>query len=503
MKKTFSFLLCFCIALSMLPLYAGAETANTGNITWNFDDSNATLTISGKGDMPDYSESNPAPWQDCLDKISEVIFGEGITSIGNYAFYPYKYSFLDITVPESLKKIGNSAFAEVKDKDTQQNLGNLNAVNYLGTPEDYKNIQIGTGNTGLEHAGIYYNKINSPVSGIYQDETGNLSDIKWTLDVNRTLTVSGKGDMPFFKKEAGLYDNNGYYDSLVKKIIVKEGITGISSFVGFENLEEVILPSTVKTISNSCFRGDIKLRNIVIPNQTESIDEYAFCETGIENLKIPESVKSIGTGVINDTPLYNNDSNWENGTLYIDNRLIDAKDTLTGAITVKPGTVGIAGGSIKGNIISLLIPKSVQNIDSYAFAYSIPENICFEGSEEEWNKIFSAPDEWDENTKKPTLRFNVKMPGENNADEQSEPLPVRFTAENLGAVVTWNGEKQEVTIKGRNTNNEEITILIYIGSDIAYVNSEQVKLDFSAYIENDRTYAPVSFIYEKFGASIE
>lgn len=457
--------------------------------------------------MPDYSESNPAPWQDCLDKISEVIFGEGVTSIGNYAFYPYKYSFLDITVPESLKKIGNSAFVEVKDKDTQQNLGNLNAVNYLGTPEDYKNIQIGSGNTGLDCAGVYYSKIKSPVSGIYQDENGNLSDIKWTLDLNGTLTVSGKGDMPFFEKEIGLYNETGYYDKLVKKITVEEGITTINSFACFENLEEVILPSTVKTILASCFGGDVKLKDIVIPSQTERIDEYAFCETGIESLKIPESVKDIGAGIVNDTPLYNNDSNWENGALYIDNRLIDTKDNLTGEIIVKQGTVGIAGCSVRGNITSMFIPKSVICINSYAFAYSIPKNICFEGSEEEWNKIFSAPDEWDENTKKPTLRFNVKMPGENTVDEESELIPVRFAAENLGAVVTWNGEKQEVTIKGKTADNEEITVLIYIGSDIAYVNSEsvseQVKLDFPAYLENDRTYAPVSFIYEKLGVSIK
>ncbi len=82
-------------------------------------------------------------------------------------------------------------------------------------------------------------------------------------------------------------------------------------------------------------------------------------------------------------------------------------------------------------------------------------------------------------------------------------LPARFVAESLGAVVTWNGEKQEVTIKGKNAKNEDITILIYIDSDIAYVNDEQVKLDSPAFIENDRTYTPIRFISERLGASIE
>ena len=82
-------------------------------------------------------------------------------------------------------------------------------------------------------------------------------------------------------------------------------------------------------------------------------------------------------------------------------------------------------------------------------------------------------------------------------------LPARFVAESLGAVVTWNGEKQEVTIKGKNAKNEDIMILIYIDSDIAYVNDEQVKLDSPAFIENDRTYTPIRFISERLGASIE
>ena len=82
-------------------------------------------------------------------------------------------------------------------------------------------------------------------------------------------------------------------------------------------------------------------------------------------------------------------------------------------------------------------------------------------------------------------------------------LPARFVAESLGAVVTWDGEKQEVTIKGKNAKNEDITILIYIDSDIAYVNGEQVKLDSPAFVENDRTYTPIRFISVQLGASVE
>lgn len=82
-------------------------------------------------------------------------------------------------------------------------------------------------------------------------------------------------------------------------------------------------------------------------------------------------------------------------------------------------------------------------------------------------------------------------------------LPSRFIAESLGAAVAWNEEKQEVKITGKNMENENINILIYIDSDIAYVNGKEIKLDSPAFIENDRTYTPLRFISENLGADVD
>ena len=83
-------------------------------------------------------------------------------------------------------------------------------------------------------------------------------------------------------------------------------------------------------------------------------------------------------------------------------------------------------------------------------------------------------------------------------------LPARFVAENLGADVSWDGDKELVTVKGKNLKTgEDVTILIYIGSDIAYVNGKEIKLDPAAFVENDRTYTPIRFISEELGASVE
>ena len=82
-------------------------------------------------------------------------------------------------------------------------------------------------------------------------------------------------------------------------------------------------------------------------------------------------------------------------------------------------------------------------------------------------------------------------------------LPARFIAENLGATVEWDGEKQLVTITGKNEKQEDVTILITIGSDYTKVNGEDVKLDSPAFVENDRTYTPIRFISENLGATVE
>ncbi|MBQ7718169.1 MAG: InlB B-repeat-containing protein, partial [Clostridia bacterium] len=77
-------------------------------------------------------------------------------------------------------------------------------------------------------------------------------------------------------------------------------------------------------------------------------------------------------------------------------------------------------------------------------------------------------------------------------------LPARFVTENLGATVEWIGEEQKVLI-----TKDDMKIEIYIDSDKAYVNGEEVILDSPAFIENDRTYTPVRFIAETLGVTVD
>ena len=64
-----------------------------------------TLTISGTS-MPNY---NFAPWFDDRYEIKKVVIEDGVTSIGNYAFF-YCQNLASVEIPNSVTSIGKSAF---------------------------------------------------------------------------------------------------------------------------------------------------------------------------------------------------------------------------------------------------------------------------------------------------------------------------------------------------------------------------------------------------------
>ena len=102
-----SLFLCCCLTCAAIPK-SHAQSGTTGNLSWSI--SGGMLTINGTGAMPDYQPPNSLPpWLSYANSITLVVIGNGVTSIGNYAFLNCT-KITSVTIPNSVTTIGNSAF---------------------------------------------------------------------------------------------------------------------------------------------------------------------------------------------------------------------------------------------------------------------------------------------------------------------------------------------------------------------------------------------------------
>lgn len=77
-------------------------------------------------------------------------------------------------------------------------------------------------------------------------------------------------------------------------------------------------------------------------------------------------------------------------------------------------------------------------------------------------------------------------------------VPIRFISETLGYKVTWDKDKREVGISGKDTE-----ISLKIDSTKAKVNGKELKLDAPASIKKDRTFVPLRFVAENLKAEVK
>ena len=94
------------------PKKGQVEVINSGlcgdSVQWNFTPESGVLVISGIGAMSNYQfPSIPIPWK--RTSIDSLVIEEGVTEIGDYAFY-YCENLRSISFPNTLTRIGAFAF---------------------------------------------------------------------------------------------------------------------------------------------------------------------------------------------------------------------------------------------------------------------------------------------------------------------------------------------------------------------------------------------------------
>ena len=157
-KKIMSIVLSMLFMVSILPaIPAFADDAgNCGEgVTYSFDETTGTLTISGDGMMENYLPNNEAPWSAYKESIKSVTIKKGVTSIEERAFSGCE-NLQSITLPDSVTSIGEGAFygcrglTSIIIPDSVTSIGEwafcccseLTTVKYLGNTEPEHGIYV-------------------------------------------------------------------------------------------------------------------------------------------------------------------------------------------------------------------------------------------------------------------------------------------------------------------------------------------------------------------------
>ena len=81
-------------------------------------------------------------------------------------------------------------------------------------------------------------------------------------------------------------------------------------------------------------------------------------------------------------------------------------------------------------------------------------------------------------------------------------VPFRALFEAVGAHVAWDGDTK--TVVALDIDGDNVTsIVLQIGSDVAFVNDEKIKLDAPPEIKDDFTFVPLRFVMESLGADVD
>lgn len=201
------------------------------------------------------------------------------------------------------------------------------------------------------------------------DPADGAEDFAWTLEEG-VLTITGNGDMPQWNTSSDVPWDSGRAG--ITTIVIGEGVTSIEygAFSDCSSLTQIKLPEGLESIGDHGFDGCAALTAVELPVSLEKIGVSFRC-SGLKELTIPGSVRSIDSHAFYDTPLtrvvieegctvaggFESCDQIECTSLkYVD---LEGMTNLT--------TIGRAAFYNCDQLTSIRLPETVENIWSYAF----------------------------------------------------------------------------------------------------------------------------------------
>ena len=224
------------------------KSGETGQLLWRYDPKDSSLTLSGTGALPDYPIAEN-PWHEFREQIDTIVLKEGVTRIGDYAFYDCT-ELTSVEIPEGVTQIGESAFACCQS---------LESVTIPGSV-----TEIGEG--AFESC-----------------------DSMLALELASGLKCVGA--FAFSECVA------------LRELILPDTVERIerSAFAGTMALHELVIPGNVQEIGDNAFNGCIQLSSLTLSEGIRVIEEMAFSNcSDLTKVLIPASVERLGDGVFAD-----------------------------------------------------------------------------------------------------------------------------------------------------------------------------------------------------------
>lgn len=201
-------------------------------------------------------------WDHTDDLPAELVIPEGVTAIGEKAFYGCT-SLTSVTIPSSVKSIGSEAFygckkltsvaipASVTSIGSEAFYGceKLKEAKFTGTKAQWQAIK------GIDELKITYVQCSDGYIGVK-----NVPDY---LKMNGTVVT-------------------GHTDGLPANLVIPDGVTAIGSntFESCTSLTSITIPEGVTEIYYCAFLGCYNLTSLTIPASVTSIksDAFVYCD---------------------------------------------------------------------------------------------------------------------------------------------------------------------------------------------------------------------------------
>ena len=256
-----------------------------------------------------------APWKNSRAQIKRVNIGEGVTNIGNFAFYGCT-ALTEVNIASTVTDIGNEAF---------YNCTSLTSIDIPGGV-----TRIGTG--AFENC----------------ENLANIA-LPETMVTIEDFAFAGCKALTTLNFPSGVTNisRSVFKDSGLTSFTIPEGVTNISknAFSGCTSLTSVSIPEGVTGIGISAFQGCSSLTSVSIPEGVTNIGDDAFSGcSSLTSVSIPEGVTNIGE------------------------RTFLGCSSLT-SVSIPEGVTNIGDYAFRdcSSLTSVSIPTSVTNIGDNAF----------------------------------------------------------------------------------------------------------------------------------------